>query len=173
VPIELLGRESFTWRFWRAPSWALAVVTGGLVAAGMTLGLVENLRDGSGGLGMMVFFGLILLVIWVTVLDALVGRTRGDASGLHVRTLFGSCHLQWEDVYSALQIRGGDGLSAEWANVTVRAPGGKYALDMPGTRRMGFCRDNVYQPVQDDRDGIPAWAVAQGYLGPSDSREWW
>ena len=90
VPIELLGRESFTWRFWRAPSWALAVVTGGLVAAGMTLGLVENLRDGSGGLGMMVFFGLILLVIWVTVLDALVGRTRGDASGLHVRTLFGS-----------------------------------------------------------------------------------
>ena len=107
MPIELLGRESFTWRFWRAPSWALAVVTGGLVAAGMTLGLVENLRDGSGGLGMMVFFGLILLVIWVTVLDALVGRTRGDASGLHVRTLFGSCHLQWEDVYSALQIRGG------------------------------------------------------------------
>ena len=90
MPIELLGRESFTWRFWRAPSWALAVVTGGLVAAGMTLGLVENLRDGSGGLGMMVFFGLILLVMWVTVLDALVGRTRGDASGLHVRTLFGS-----------------------------------------------------------------------------------
>jgi len=112
----------------------------------MTLGLVENLRDGSGGLGMMVFFGLILLVMWVTVLDALVGRTRGDASGLHVRTLFGSCHLQWEDVYSALQIRG-DGLSAEWANVTVREPGGKYALDMPGTRRMDFCRLFVFEGV--------------------------
>lgn len=62
----------------------------------MTLGLVEILRDGSGGLGMMVFGGLMLLLIlmWVTVLDALVGRTRGDANGLHVRTLFGSCHLQ-------------------------------------------------------------------------------
>ena len=96
MPIELLGRESFTWRFWRAPSWALAVVTGGLVTAGMTLGLVENLRDGSDGLEMMVFGGLMLLLIlmWVTVLDALVGRTRGDANGLHVRTLFGSCHLQ-------------------------------------------------------------------------------
>ena len=46
VPSGLLGRESFTWRFWRTPSWLLTFILCAPVGAAMLLGTVMGLIEG-------------------------------------------------------------------------------------------------------------------------------
>lgn len=166
VPFGLLGRDSFTWRFWRTPSWTLVTGSTTLVNTGMTVGMLMD----SNRSRWMILPGLIVLLLWTAVLSALVGRTRGDAAGLHVRTLFGSCHLRWEDAPGALRVRSVSGAKGGVsACVDVEAPGGGRRLDMPGTWRCGFS-SRVHERAERDSEGILAWAVAQGYIDRGGSR---
>ena len=169
VPSGLLGRESFTWRFWRTPSWLFTTVVCALIGAGMVAGVVMNI-EADGVSWWMLLVGGIGLLLCTTALNALVGRTRADADGLAVRTLFTRRRLPWREVPGALGTRAWVGArGTTGACVTVRAPGGRRQVDVPGTTRVGFS-NRALERAEADRDGILAWALGQGYVTHADLR---
>ena len=169
VPDGILGRESFTWRFWRTPSWLLTFILCAPVGAAMLLGTVMGLIEG-GVRWWMLLTGGVGLLLCVTVLNALAGRTRADADGLAVRTLFTRRRLPWREVPGALGTRAWAGArGTRGACVTVIGPGGRRRADVPGTTRVGFS-DRALERAEADRDGILAWALGQGYLTHADLR---
>ena len=53
--------------------------------------------------------------------------------------------------------------------MTVRAPGSRRQVDVPGTTRVGFS-NRALERAEADRDGILAWALGQGYVTHADLR---
>ena len=62
VPSGLLGRESFTWRFWRTPSWLFTTVVCALIGAGMVAGVVMNIEADGVSWWMLLVGGIGLLL---------------------------------------------------------------------------------------------------------------
>ena len=152
--------------FQRAAGWVLAVMA---VLAGL-FAVVLGVSGEAGGLFMCMLFAIAIGTLAVL---ALCRRTVFDATGIHSRLMLGTRHYPWPDSRGAFMVsippsgRGssevsvqvpaepaprGAGAGASARMATLAAP----RLTVRGAEA-GRCR------LEEDLDGIWAWAFQRGY----------
>lgn len=152
--------------FQRAAGWVLAVmaVLAGLFAVGL------GVSGEAGGLFMCMLFAI---AIGTLALLCLCRRTVFDATGIHSRGMLGTRHFPWPDSRGAFMVsisssgRGRSEVSVQVpAEPAPRVPGAAASVRMATLAaprltvrdaEAGRCR------LEEDLDGIWAWALQRGY----------
>lgn len=152
--------------FQRAAGWVLAVmaVLAGLFAVGL------GVSGEAGGLFMCMLFAI---AIGTLALLCLCRRTVFDATGIHSRGMLGTRHFPWPDSRGAFMVsisssgRGRSEVSVQVpAEPAPRVPGAATSVRMATLAaprltvrdaEAGRCR------LEEDLDGIWAWALQRGY----------
>ena len=150
----------------RAAGWVLVVMAAltGLLAVGL------GASGEAGGLFMCVLFAVVIGVLAVL---ALRRRTVFDATGIHSRGMLGTSHFPWPDsrgafmVSTSLSGRGRSEVSVQVpAEPAPRVPGAAASVRMAtlaAPRLTVRDAEAARCRLEEDLDGIWAWALQRGY----------
>ena len=152
--------------FQRAAGWVLAVmaVLAGLFAVGL------GVSGEAGGLFMCMLFAIAIGTLAVL---ALCRRTVFDATGIHSRGMLGTRHFPWPDSRGAFMVstsfsgRGRSEVSVQVpAQPAPRVPGAAASVRMAtlaAPRLTVRDAEAARCRLEEDLDGIWAWALQRGY----------
>lgn len=152
--------------FQRAAGWVLAVMA---VLAGL-FAVVLGVSGEAGGLFMCMLFAIAIGTLAVL---ALCRRTVFDATGIHSRGMLGTRHFPWPDSRGAFMVstsfsgRGRSEVSVQVpAQPAPRVPGAAASVRMAtlaAPRLTVRDAEAARCRLEEDLDGIWAWALQRGY----------